>query len=441
MVKIKKLAVVLASLCVGGLVFADDSLQQLQSQIDALTQQLQSVDAQNASKGPQSNLVVSNSNLAKIGASYDRNKIHLDRDLGFYIDAQPNVTYELAILQQQQQHPFEGVAIGGYFEQDIQYWGGDSITTTSNTTYSHGSGAYFTSLDLDILANLNTWTSVLIRPEIYNLGTSSESLGMHDAFITFGNLSQFPLYATVGKTYIPWGIFAGGGVWNASLTRVAFRPGTTNQAIFGYYENGLSTSLSFFDAPGFGSQINHFAYRMAYNTSQGKVNYGGGFGYLSDIRGTTSSLGSQFGSSGVLNNVNNIRNPVYNFNATAGYGIFQFDAAWITTQRDVFTSSSVNQGKPQAWNVDGSVSPMVIGTPVTFMLGYSHTSHMQGVPMGLNGASSPGYSTASGLTNQWTATATRQILKGYYLGLEASRNKLYNGQKTYEFTIDNSVYF
>ncbi len=440
MVRTKKLAVVVAGLCFGGVVFADENLQQLQSQIDALTQQLQSL--QTSSMNPvSSNLVVSNSKIAKIGAAYDRNKVHLDDDLGFYIDAQPSVTYELALLKEQQQHPFEGVAVGGYFEQDIQYWNGDSIATTSNTTYSHGTGAYFTSLDLDVLANLNTWTSVLIRPEVSNLGTSSEALAMHDAFITLGNLSQFPLYATVGKTYIPWGIFAGGGVWNAALTRVAFRPGTTNQVIFGYYENGLNTSLSFFNNPGFGSQVSHFAYRMAYNTTQGNFNYGGGFGYLSDVRGTSSSLGSQFSAGGVLNNASNTRNPVYNFNATAGYGILQFDAAWMTTQRDIFTTSSVNQGKPQAWNLDGSVSPVVVGQPLTMMLGYSHTSHMQGVPMGLNGDSSPGYSTQSGFTNQWTATASRQMLKGYYLGLEAARDKLYNGQKTYEFTIDNSFYF
>ncbi len=437
--KFKRLSVAVVGICLGAVSFSDANLQQLQAQIDSLSQQLKNL--QNSSSSLESNLVMNNPKLGKIGQSYDRGKLHLDSELGFYLDAQPAVTYELALLKEMQQHPFDGLVVGGYFEQDLQYWNGDSITTTDNTTYSHGTGAYFTSLDLDFLAKINNWTSVLIRPEVSNLGTSSESLAMHDAFVTFGNLNQFPLYATVGKTYIPWGIFAGGGVWNASLTRVAFRPGVTNQVIFGYFENGLNTSLSFFNTPGFGNNISHFAYRMAYNTTKGNFNYGGGFGYLSDLRGTSSGLGSQFTAGGAFASNNNKRNPVYNFNGTAGYGIFQFDAAWMTTQRDIFTTAGNNQGKPQAWNLDGSVSPIVVGQPLTMMLGYSHTSHMQGTPMSLNGSASPGVSTASGFTSQWTATVSRQMLKGYYLGLEAARDKLYNGQKTYEFTIDNSFYF
>jgi hypothetical protein len=433
----KKVSVAIFTVLSVGAVFAEPSLQQIQSQLDQLNSK---VSALQPASLP-GNALQSSPTLSKIGKFAEDGSLDLDNDDGFYIDAQPSVTYELALLQAQQQHSFDGVAFGGYFEQDTQYWNGDTITTTDNTLYSHGSGVYFTSLNLDFLARMNPWTSVLVRAEVQNLGTTSESIGLHDGFVTFGNLDKLPLYATIGKTYVPFGGFYGSGLWNAALTRVAFRPSTTNQVIFGYYEKGLGTSLSFFHNPGFGSQVSRFAYRFSYGNSSGKWSYGAGLGYLSDMRGNSSSVGSQFSSGGAFYNAQNTRNAVYDINGTIGYGIVEVDGEFLTTQRNLITTAGANQGRPQAWNIDASVSPVIYGKPVSMMVGYSHTSHLQGTPMGLNGAAAPGYSTASGLTGQWTATVSREILSGYYLGLEGSQNKLYNGQKTYEFTVDNSVYF
>ncbi len=430
MLKFRKTALSITAALLSSFTMADENLNTLQSEIDALNAKLNS---------PQ--VVQTSPNLASMSQDYQHGQSYLDKDDGFYIDAQPSVTYELAILKEEQQHPFEGLKFGGYFEQDVQYWNGDSLTTTDNTIYHRGMGLYFTSLNLDFLAKINDWTSILMRPEMQNLGTSSESVGMHDIFLTFGNLSKFPLYATIGKTYLPFGAFPGGGLWAAPLTRIAFRPGTGNQLIFGYYEQGLGTSLSFFDRSSFSAYPSDFAYRLGYNTDQGKWTYGGGFSYLNDLRGTSSGLGSQFASGGSFNSSKNARNPVLEVNGTIGYGLFQLDAEWLSTQHQIFTTAGANQGRPQAWNIDGSISPDVYGEPLTFMLAYSHTSHMQNTPMGLSGETSPGRSVQSGFSNQWIATVSREMLEGYFLGLEVARDKLYNGQKTYELTLDSSFYF
>jgi len=442
---LKKLVTVLAAvICTTGFSFAatqssssstDSDLTSLEAQINALNQQLNSLEP--------NNLLRSNSRLSEIGNFYQKRRggglrgLHSDDSLGFFIDSLPTITYELALLQELQAHPVNGVAIGGYFEQDVQYWNGDSITTPDGVHYQRGSDAYLTTMNLDVLAQLNDWSMVLVRPEVANLGTSTESMSIHDAFITLGNLSKTPLYATLGKTYVPFGAFTGSAPWANSLTKSVFEPPAKSQIIFGYYQQGLNSSISVFQTDYSRRNINNFAYRLFYSTSRGAWNYGAGASYLNDTRG----LGSAFIPEGPFDNSENSRNALYDLNATVGYKIWTLNAEWLTLQRSVFTTAGLNQGKPQAWDVDGSVSPLVRGKTLTMLMGYSHTSHLQGLPMQLGGLASPGDTASAGFNSQWLAAIIRPITPHYSLGFEGAYDTLYNGQNTYEFTVDNSIYF
>ena len=403
-------------------------IDQMNQQIQVLTQELN-----------QLSLKTSNS-IHSPKATYSKalDYLHLDYSDNVFLEALPSVGYELAVLQQEQQNGLDGVTIGGYLEQDNQYWNGDQITAT----YHHGSGIYLTTFNLDLMARLNSWVTVVGRTEASNLGSSTSPMVYRSAFVTLGDLNKNPFYLTAGKDYVPFGTFGGNGVWMVSITRALFRPSPTNEIIAGYYKSGLNTALSVFTASNFRRSVSDFAYDVAYSDQLGKVGYTVGASYLNDVRGTNSAVGSAYLTGGGLYNGGNSKIiPATDVNASLSYGIYNLSGEYVFLWRDSTATGGTNAGKISSWNIAGSASPLVYGKALTLGLAYSHSSNASAVPLSLAGMATTGATAPYGIRGQWIGYIVRPITKNYYLGAEVVDDKLYQDQDTYAFTIDNSLYF
>ncbi len=79
---------------------------------------------------------------------------------------------------------------------------------------SHMSSINLTSADIEIMGNINRWTTTFIDftydnapPNSFGPLVSNSRVYLDQGFITLGNLNSFPLYFTMGQIYVPFGLF------------------------------------------------------------------------------------------------------------------------------------------------------------------------------------------------------------------------------------------
>lgn len=360
------------------------------------------------------------------------------------LDASDNVLFEtfpsannfsLAVMQAKNTFQNGDLVFGGYVEQDTQYWDGDQIASSTGT-YENGTQISLTSAKLDAMANINSWATSFVSLSASNLSPTSSStsntMELEKAFLLLGNLNKSPIYGVLGKTYLPFGTFGGGGPWTAPLDKMYFRPDETTQADLSYFKNGLNTNLAIFNNnSGLNSTANYandFAYSLNYSQTQGKWDYNMGAGYLNDLRGTSTGIGSI--DSGT-------RNYAVDLNAGVGYGLYALSAEFVQGSNPV----AGNSGKPAAWNFTGTYSPILAGKLTLFSLSRDMTTQLANVPVGFAGNAVPGSSANSGLRSQWVATVDREFFPNIFIGLELETAKTYTAQNTHTATIDVSAYF
>ena len=80
-----------------------------------------------------------------------------------------------------------------------------------------------------------------------------------------------------------------------------------------------------------------------------------------------------------------------------------------------------------------------MGKTTNFLVGYSHTSNMRGVAIGL--PNDPARGPASELKSQIIAAAQQEIFKNTFVGLEYVHAKDYSKHYANVMTIDGSYYF
>src|SRR5579872_2502465 len=125
-----------------------------------------------------------------------------------------SATYGLQVMQSKDKFDYKTLVFGGMAEADLQHWQGDSIITAPLENYKEGNGLYLTQATIDMLVNINKWGAVFISGAGAQLGQGGDSgnyLYYPHAFITLGNLEQFPAYLLFGINYIPFALFSGTG--------------------------------------------------------------------------------------------------------------------------------------------------------------------------------------------------------------------------------------
>ncbi len=418
-----------------GSFFAAAAVADVNTQIQQLQQQITQLQSQ-------INTVSSNGNLSMLSQEVNKDAF---TDYNDPLGELPDTGLSYALLQQQDQ--FKSIlTLGGYIEADAQYWGGNTLVPSSviGSYPNRGTDVALTTADLYLLGNINNWTQAFMTVKG---GLNGNSTTVSEAFLNFGNLSKNPLYATFGKTYIPFGIFNGNGPYANNLLTNAFRSNQIAQAIFGFGQGGLNTSLAFFNGQ---NNFGDFSYNLQYGTTLGNVAISTGAAYMNDVRYTGSDLGAAYANNGTAtssttpltggrNGAVDINGQVtYNFSSVQSVGL---NGEWITTTNSPYVGNTA-MGKMKAWNVTANYTLPILTKSTTFGLGYSATQNMENVPLNLNGnaQNGPG-ATIIGAQGQWLLYGVSEVYNNIYLGPEFSRMKMYNGTYTWESTVDLSVYF
>ncbi len=361
--------------------------------------------------------------------------------------------FALGLLKQRNNYSDKALVFGGYLEADAQAWNGSTITRATQTgetnppyTYQSGRGIYITTANLYTAANLGRYVTTELTLSADQVNDPSVS----DALVIFGNLADFPLYATVGKNRIPFGSFAGGGPWTGSLTQMLFRPSRESNVSVNYYKDGLSTNLTLFQTTDHSS---NFAYAVFYGGEHGKWSYGANGGYLYNVNGSgNSSFDVATGGS-----ANTKRIGAVNFEGSLNYDIYGVGAGWAQATNK---SDMTNNGYAGAWYVSAGLSPVIYGRSTNFALSYNGAYNTNNLPITLSGSAPNGYTTVSstsgtaattpsavtipgsGVNKMVIASAQRPFFtENVLVGLEYAYMHMYNGQHSNAYTVDLSVYF
>ncbi len=346
--------------------------------------------------------------------------------------------FALGLLKQRNKYSDYGLIFGGYLEIDAQTWNGSTIPakntkTPTVTDYQSGKGIYMTTANLYTAANLGRY----VTTELTLSGDQDSSPSVNDALVIFGNLDDYPLYATVGKNRIPLGSFSGGGPWTGSLTQMLFRPGRVANASLAYYQYGLSTNVTFFQTDDHTSDVSYSAF---YGGTAGEWGYGINGGYVYNVNGTGNSSFTGATNPGTTKT----RIGAVNFDASLSYDVYGVGAGWAQTTNK---SSITNNGYAGAWYVQAGFSPEIYGRSTNFNISYNGSYNTNDIPVTLSGSAINGYKptnvvAGTGVNKMVVASAQRPFFtENVLLGLEYAYMHMYNNQHANAYTLDISVYF
>ncbi len=358
--------------------------------------------------------------------------------------ASPDLAYSL--LQQQAQYPAM-LTLGGSVSAAMQAWKGSELNGTIGRRLfypSNGTAVAATTADLYVLANLTSWSQAFISVEG---GLNGYPTQFSQAFVTVGDLTKTPFYATAGETYLPFGAFQGNGLVTNTLATNAFESTQLNQLDLGFGQDGLNTTLAVFNGA---SNFNDFVYSAQYTTTVKQWTFGGGAGYLYDLRYSGSSIAAAYNTSNGRTNIRSGtlqggRNGAVDFNGNALYNFnssqsLAGDAEWITTTNSPTTVRGISPGRMQAWTVAGTYTSPVLHKNTTFTLDYSANINMAAVPLQLPGPVDQQAVSIVGIKNQWLTDFQTEIMNNVYVGPEFAWINLANDQHTWETSASVSVY-
>lgn len=353
--------------------------------------------------------------------------------------------FALGILKQRNHYSDRALVFGGYLEADPQVWNGspikydsgkkDNAGNTIYDTYQSGKGLPITTATLYTAGNLGHY--VTVETSLAADSTDSYKINAQDAFVMFGNLDTFPLYATIGKNRLPLGSFSGGGPWTGSLTQMLFRPGRVNNASLAYYKDGLSSNLTLFQTD---DHTSDFVYAAFYGDEVGKWSYGINGGYVYNVNGT----GNTSFDSATKTATSKTRIGAVNFDGSLNYDIYGVGAGWAQATNK---SDMTNNGYAGAWYVQAGFSPEIYGRSTNFNISYNGAYNTNNLPITLTGNADKGYKTSaivsgSGVNKMVIASAQRPFFtQNVLIGLEYVYMHMYNSQHTNAYTLDISVYF
>lgn len=247
--------------------------------------------------------------------------------------------------------------------------------------------------ELDAVAWVNSWALAYLSLKFDNSlttppRTSNSNVFVDDAFISVGELHTFPIYATVGQSHIPFGLYSTSMV-SAPLTQSLARTkaryfalgysNPTPEGLYGsiYTFRGESATATPSD------RINQGGINIGYKYHNDQIvaHAGGGLiANIADSEGMQANGGSDagftgFGASSANEELAHLV-PAADVHASVGCGPFRVGAEYITALRDFDAGDMTfnDQGaRPQALSIEGSYSFQAYQKPSSFAIGYQQT--------------------------------------------------------------------
>lgn len=393
---------------------AQQQLNSIQAQINQLNQQLT-----NQKYNSSTPIITSDSKLPMAGLS----KVHFAEAVLVNKDI-----YQAPLV------------IGGHLEGDAQTWNG-SYTYNSNGSFNQsGQSIAFTKLYLFTLANMNSWTTAVVTLK-NNL--PGNSIGFDRAFLNFGNLNKSPWYLTVGNAFLPFGSFSGNGPLDNSLTTNTFRVNPTTQAMLGLNTHGFDSNLGVYSDNTFSNNgLHDFLFDTTWThslNSSTQLSLGGG--YLNDVRGTSSGIGSAYAltTPSAVSPLSAGKTGAYDLNANLTINRISLLGEFVSTTQSA-TANNQNIGKPTVWMLGTVYKQTLWNWPTQFQLSYSQTKNMQNIQLPASADYAENLK-ITGIKSEWLASITSQVWKNLYVGPEFDYNHLYAGTNTWTLTLDGTAYF
>ena len=411
--------------------------QKQHAKINSLQQQITALEKKEAN---------SNAELGKLVNRYHRGSyLYAGLNERHPLAKLPGTSFAVTYLKERDVFT-RPLTLSGYIEFDAQAWRGNySKPVTTTPAYGKGSGLFLTTTKLFALFQPNNWVSFFTDVEA--AGDTGNTLTIENAILVFGNLKKTPVYAAVGKFDLAFGVFGGGGPWSSALNNEVFKVGETSQLELGFYKDGLNIAASLFNNGRFSSNADDFVVSAEYNRQWNNlVSTDVGIGYLNDIRGTDSGIGTAYNTND-LTTLNSGKNAEYDVNATVNVGAVSVFGEYNRSQRgaEITTTTAGNLGNTgvmSAWVVATAYKHPIFNKPTTFSVSYSGTHNMANIPMGVSGAANSAIDAPQGFKSDWIASISNEILTNIYLGPEWQYGTLYNNAgHTWTGTLDISAYF
>lgn len=332
------------------------------------------------------------------------------------------------------------IVVGAQFEADAQYTAGNTLPIKGGTTYGNGSDIALSKIEPFIMSNINSETTGMFA--FKNSLPITNPPVMSRVFLIFGNLDKSHWSLTTGATYLPFGNFAGNGLWDNALTTNLFRSALTDQVDVNYSNQWLIANAGGYSAGVVGAtEVAFLANAIAQKTWHG-MGMSLGTGYLSDVRGTNDSFGGAYalsGSSSLSQPLTGGTNPAYDISASFGPAYLTALSEFVTTGHGA-QSLGQHVGTMNAWMLGEQSKLKIRGIYTQFQLSYSKTDNMNNIPMPFAGDIAQNLKTAVGIQHQWLGSVTGEFWNNIFIGPEFDYQHLYTGQRAYTTTLDVTAY-
>ncbi len=380
----------------------------------------------------------------------------------FAILPRPGFTYNLMKSKDQLNAP---IIIGGIVQSDFQAWGGNKIPLASsirgNSNYQQGSGLTFTNATIITTANIGRYATAIAF--LTSDGRDYKVI-VNRAALMLGNLNDFPFYFTIGRAFLPWGLFPGNGFLQNPVSTNTFRSLPIGQAVLSYADHGFNIDAGFYQynnvrlynysngtttssENGSMTLANYFG-NIRYNNKAGDFNYSLSTGYLSDIRQTMSFLGFMYNTpmGGPKAAFTGGENPAIDFNGTLTY---KDKITFFSEYTQTLNSAQYygqDTGRFASWVLGLAITPSVTlfnHTMATYLqANYSGTKNMKNVSQFLLGdVTQEPFSKNMGVQHQAMTELTFEIFHDIYVGPEFQYQWLYNGMQTWVTSLDVAAVF
>ncbi len=227
------------------------------------------------------------------------------------------------------------------------------------------SDALATTIEVGLDAKVNDWVNVHIL-SLFEAGGST-ALDIDEGFITLGNIEQSPLSLTIGRIYLPFGVY-GSHFLSDPLT---LKLGETSEmaAQVSFEENELSASLFLYknDARGMGEdeETNQYGAKLGFS-AEGSIIYMVNLAYVSNFAGSG-------GLQGAINTVD-LEDVVGGFalSGSLSRGSFMVIGEYVAATSSFDAADLSFDGgdaKPTAWGIEGAYNFLLLGKGAAAAIG------------------------------------------------------------------------
>lgn len=263
------------------------------------------------------------------------------------------------------------------------------IEDVSSFNSQNSSDINLSTVALQTVANINPWVTGVAKVDYSNSAPETGAringsrLKVARAFITIGNLNEFPLYATVGQMKVPFGAY---NEWMITSPVTETLGETKERTILvGFDKAGIYGSVYAYKGDTYsasGRGINSWGANLGYTLTQSRWSLDTGLSYIANIADSLGMLDNGYGSYDQFQGFGKYRNDLEKqVPGAAVHTLFKFEpiniaAEYITAVGNFDKQDMRFNGvaaKPQALDLEAIYNFKVCDKPTFVSAGYGRT--------------------------------------------------------------------